>query len=124
MEQMEEDEAPDAKKPKTAQSELIDKLMTKWALKNDLVIKHCLQNVPFESMEEIDKTNYKPDMHNQRSYADLLKAHACQIKERKGIGGGPNDCLATFKFRWKLSMEQDKKMRALSHKDLRYVLNT
>merc|ERR1711972_449518 len=31
--------------------------------------------------------------------------------------------VTAFRFRWKLDMEADKQLRALSHKDLRYVIN-
>jgi hypothetical protein len=59
-----------------------------------------------------------------KSPAELLARHASDCRERHGCSGGPLDCLSTFKFRWKLTPEQDKKLRGLSHKDLRYVLNS
>jgi hypothetical protein len=38
-------------------------------------------------------------------------------------GGYALDCVATFKFRWKLTPVQEKTIRALNHKDLRFVFN-
>jgi hypothetical protein len=33
------------------------------------------------------------------------------------------DCISAFKAKWKLKVDEEKKLRALTHKDLRYVLN-
>lgn len=38
--------------------------------------------------------------------------------------GSRVDIIGAFKFRWKLDMNAEKTLRSLSHKDLRYVINT
>jgi hypothetical protein len=123
LEQAAENE-PAAKKPKTAEGDMVNKLLTKWASQNDLVIRYCLETLSLQELQDMDKANYVPDkFHPNRSCSDILAKYACEARERKGIGGGPVDCLTTFRFRWKIPPTEMAKLKALSHKDLRYVFN-
>jgi len=45
------------------------------------------------------------------------------MKERKMVGGSALDTVSSFKYRHKLDLESEKKLRALTHKDLRYVIS-
>jgi hypothetical protein len=120
----EEDNEPANKKPKTPEEEIIQKMLTKWGLVTDRVVRHCLKNMHMEDLEALNKSGYAPQKNNEwKSPAELLQRHAAESRERKLAGGGPLDCMATFKFRWKFTVEQDKALRALKHKELRYVLN-
>merc|ERR1719367_845842 len=69
-------------------------LLTKWNMQQDLVVRHILDSLTVEEM-----------------------------KERKMVGGSQNDVCSAFKHRWKLDPTQEKTLRGLPHKDLRYVLN-
>merc|ERR1740130_1498576 len=107
----------------TPEEELIAKILKKWQSK-DPVIKYVLINVPLEELKQLDAQNYMLDhVHWQKSACDLLARHINDCRERKSQGGGPLDVVSTFKFRFKLDAAQDKSLRLLSHKDLRYVLN-
>lgn len=114
---------PAAKKAKlTPEKKLVQTLLTKWALTTDEVVRYVLNGLPMEELEALQKSGYVPDKFNQwKSPAELATRHIVESRERKGVGGGPIDPVSAFKFRWKLDMEQDKKLRALTHKDLRYV---
>jgi hypothetical protein len=121
-----DDDSPAAKKARlaTPEGELIHKLLTKWSAHSDGVIKYVLHNCTLEEMQMLDVTQYFPDKNNMwKSAADLLIRHCNDCRERKMAGGGPLDCVSTFKFRWKLDAAKDKMLRQLNHKDLRYVLN-
>merc|ERR1719191_110355 len=98
-------------------------LLTKWGLQQDPVSRHVLLNLNMEELNEIANTNWTPDrFHQWHSPAELLARFTTEMRERKGVGGGPLDQISAFKFRHKLGVEEDRKLRALSHKDLRYVM--
>merc|ERR1719428_2012942 len=98
-------------------------LLTKWGLQLDPVCRHVLLNLNMEELNEIANTNWTPDrFHQWHSPAELLARFTTEMRERKGVGGGPLDQISAFKFRHKLGVEEDRKLRALSHKDLRYVM--
>jgi hypothetical protein len=126
IERDDDDDGKDPKKAKisTPEQEIIKKLMARWQMVGDLVIEYVLKNRDLEELKFLDSTNYVPDKYNMwKSAADLLTRHANDCKERKMSGGGPLDVVSTFKFRFKLDAAKDKMLRALNHKDLRYVLN-
>jgi len=119
-----DEEAPSAKRsrPSPEKTALVEKLLTKWALKQDKVVEHVLKGLAVEELEAMGNTNYMPDKFNQwKGPAELLTRHTCEMRERKGIGGGPIDPISAFKFRFKLDAAADKQLRALTHKELRYV---
>lgn len=121
-----DDETP-GKKRRAENPELeaaIQGLQAKWMMQGDLVVKHVLDSLTIDEIKEIQATNYAPDRHNQwKSAAELLSKYIAELKERKMVGGSQNDVCAAFKHRWKLLPDQEKLLRGLSHKDLRYVLN-
>jgi len=126
---LEQDESiaeSDKKKVKlTPEAALITKLLNKWGMADDLVSKYVLQEIcTLEELKFLDTTNYAPDkFHWQKAACDLLARYVNDCRERKGPGGGALDVVATFKARWKLDPVQDKKLRSLKHKELRYVVN-
>jgi hypothetical protein len=74
---------------------------------------------------DLDKSNYQPDKWNQyKSPCELLARHSCEVRERSFAGGGALDSVSLFKWRHKLDLTQEKALRALPHKDLRYVYKT
>jgi len=108
----------------TPEKEMINKLLGKWGLQTDMVVKHVLLQIPLEELNMLNTTNYIPDKHNQwKSPGELLARYCAEMRERKMGGGGPLDVVSTFKHRFKLDALQEKAVRALTHKDLRYVLN-
>uniref|UniRef100_A0A7S4VZ85 25S rRNA (uridine-N(3))-methyltransferase BMT5-like domain-containing protein n=1 Tax=Alexandrium monilatum TaxID=311494 RepID=A0A7S4VZ85_9DINO len=124
-----DDDAPDPKKrkvvdPEAAQKEIkIRGLLAKWQMVNDAVCKHVLRGLSLEEVIEVEKSNYVPDkFHMQKSPPELLGRFVGDLKERKMVGGSPLDSVGAFKYYHKLDLESEKKLRALKHKDLRYVL--
>lgn len=119
-----QDNEPASKKAKTPEDELRNKLIVKWQLSEDEVVRHTLMNLQMRELTTLDTSGYCPDKFNQyKSPSELLARHAGDCRERHVVSGGNLDCLATFKARWKLTPEQVTKLRACSHKDLRYILN-
>jgi len=128
MKRMLEDDEGKAenKKAKTSpEMALITKLLIKFQLPDCMVTKYVLTEIcDLEELKFLDNTNYNPDkFHWQKSAPDLLARYINDCRERKGAGGGPLDCVSTFKFRYKLDAMKDKLLRGLNHKDLRYVLS-
>ena len=102
---------------------MIAKLMRKWQTR-DGVIKYVLINLTLDELKRLDVSNYMLDNFNQwKSSSDLLARRCAETREQKSQGGGPLDVVSTFRFRFKLDAAQDKRLRLLNHKDLRYVLN-
>jgi len=131
---LETDEAEEPGKKKsrinTPEQVLIMKLLNKWQMPEDLVTKYVLAEVcDLDELKTLDSSNYVPDkFHWQKSAPDLLARYVNDLRQRNparpcGSGGGPLDVVSTFKFRFKLDAAQDKLVRGLNHKDLRYVLN-
>jgi hypothetical protein len=117
------DDGPAAKKSKTPADLIRQKLIMKWGMQGDEVVRHTLKNLALRELETMEKSSFIPDKLNQfKSPAELLARHASDCRERHCISGGPIDCLLSFKYRHKLSLDQVNKLRALSHKDLRYVI--
>jgi len=108
----------------TPEKEMINKLLAKWALQGEAVTRHVLHQLPLDELNMLNTTNYMPDKFNLwKSPAELLARYSADMRERKGAGGGPLDVVSTFKYRWKLDVNQEKTIRAMCHKELRYVLN-
>jgi len=102
----------------------VRQLLLKWGLGGDLVSKHVLDTCNMEELETLHKSGYMPDLSGyHKTPAELLAKYCAEQRERKLPGGSACDSLSAFKFRWKLDLKLDKVLRALCHKDLRYILN-
>jgi hypothetical protein len=98
-------------------------LMMKWGLQLDAGVRHVLEHLPMESLTTLQISNFIPDKnHPKRTPSELVSQHLLQMQERKMVAGTKLDVVSAFKFRWSLDMMQEKKLRELNHKDLRYVL--
>mmetsp|Transcript_7436 Transcript_7436/g.16401 ORF Transcript_7436/g.16401 Transcript_7436/m.16401 type:complete len:522 (-) Transcript_7436:75-1640(-) len=121
-----EDDAQQSKKRKTEDTEkdaLVQKLLKRWALETDIVVKHVLTSNTLEELQAHDASSYAPDKFNQwKSVPEQVNKYCSEWRERKMCIGGPLDQASLFRHRWKLTMEQDKKVRSLTHKELRQVL--
>jgi len=101
----------------------INQLLNKWGLATDVLTKHVLESLTSEELTELQSNNYVPDVHNAwKVPGELLQTHANVMREAKGPGGGPLDVVHCFRNRYKLDKEQEKSLRGLCHKDLRYVM--
>lgn len=122
----EEDENP-AKRQKVETSPKLLKvkqLLAKWRIPTDKVSEHVLAQLPEIEIDAIIASNYMVDIQNQwKSPSELLAKFVCELRERKMPSGGVLDVVSSFRTKWKVGLEEDKKLRALSHKDLRYVLS-
>mmetsp|Transcript_108020 Transcript_108020/g.220537 ORF Transcript_108020/g.220537 Transcript_108020/m.220537 type:complete len:520 (+) Transcript_108020:72-1631(+) len=125
-----DDDDPDPKKRKVdtnpIKTALVKKLLTKWSMQEDQGVIHVLEQLNRPDLEAVDKANWAPDLWNQwKSPGEQLARFSAEIRERNTMpGGNVIDIVSAFKFRWKLDIGQDKLLRGLSHKDLRYVLQT
>lgn len=98
-------------------------ILTRWNLHTDAVCKHVLESLTYQELEDIGKSNWRPDSFNQwKSPSELLAKYVNEMKERKMVSGSPLDCISAFKHRWKLTLDNEKYLRSLPHKDLRYVI--
>jgi len=106
------------------QAAKIKGLLLKWGLVNDAVCQHVLTGLSVAELQEIANSNFVPDkFHNMKSCCELLARFVSDMKERKMVGGSGVDTVAAFKARYKLDIAAEKKLRALTHKDLRYVIS-
>jgi len=122
-----DDGSPGAKKMKIDNPEKearIVKLMAKWMLQQDMVVRHVLEQASVQELDEVLASAYMPDRSNMwKSTGELLGGYMSDLRQRKAPGGYGTDMLAAAKFRWKLDFPKEQELRKLSHKDLRYVLD-
>ncbi|CAJ1456530.1 unnamed protein product [Effrenium voratum] len=85
------------------------------------VTRHVLESLTPEELKLLGDTFAPNKFDLKRQPAELVLCHVALMKERAGPGSGNVDNIAAFRHRWKLSMEQEAKLRQLSHKELRYV---
>jgi len=103
----------------------VTSLMKKWGVEYDVVLQYVLEGAEAEELQMLENTNWKPDPYNyQKSAADLTFVHLANSRERQLAGGGPLDNVSAFKWKWKLDASMDGILRALPHKELRYVMDT
>mmetsp|Transcript_17306 Transcript_17306/g.46149 ORF Transcript_17306/g.46149 Transcript_17306/m.46149 type:complete len:525 (-) Transcript_17306:63-1637(-) len=123
-----EDDQPSQKKRKLSTEDAtkkakVNQLLIKWGLSQDMVVKYVAQSCSVEELDELYKSGWIPDkFHQMKTPCELFARYLGDMKERKMPAGSACDAVSSFKFRWKLDFGTDKVLRALSHKDLRYVL--
>jgi len=104
----------------------INMLLSRWGVPNDLVMIHSLEYFSVDELQMLIQTNYRPDFSpNAKRYpCEQVNYQILQRREREltPAGGSQVDVIAAFKHRWKLDLQIDRKLRALTHKDLRYVM--
>jgi len=101
----------------------VESLLRKWGLATNTATRHTLGTFRLEELEMLEQTRYVPPKGDaKRSPSEQLAYHLINYRERKLPGGGGLDCVGSFKFRWKLNADQERTLRELSHKDLRYVV--
>eukprot|EP00419_Tripos_fusus_P054116 CAMPEP_0172810922 /NCGR_PEP_ID=MMETSP1075-20121228/9100_1 /TAXON_ID=2916 /ORGANISM="Ceratium fusus, Strain PA161109" /LENGTH=556 /DNA_ID=CAMNT_0013650297 /DNA_START=69 /DNA_END=1736 /DNA_ORIENTATION=+ len=102
----------------------VNQLLTRWNLKTDVVMKHVLDNMSLEELNHVMATNYSPSKFDPRKTpAELVAAHILHMQEGKLGHGSRVDVVTAFKIRWKMTIEDEKTLRGLNHKDLRYVMD-
>merc|ERR1712048_1287779 len=98
-------------------------LLAKWKM-NCPVIQHVLETLEKEELETLVKRGWWPQPNNTyRSCAEQVAEQICSIRAKDLPSGGALDCIASFRARLKLTIEAEKLLRKLCHKDLRYVMN-
>jgi len=101
----------------------VKQLIVRWNLQHDVVMKYTLDTLSLEELNTMLQSNFTPPKFDaRRSPAEHVSKHACELRERRMCQGGRVDPVTAFRHKWSLLMEDDKKLRALSHKDLRFVL--
>jgi len=110
--------------PRPIETIKVRQLLQRWHVGDDICSKYVLESVSLSELTELLSSKWCPNMKDiKRSVAEQISACLTQNKERHGPSNGPLDAIATFKGRFKLSQEQDRQLRGLSHKELRFVLN-
>lgn len=98
-------------------------LLTRWGLDGHEGVLHVLHQLPLDELQALEKSKHMVDTSNYyKSPEELLGRFVAESRESKMAGGRALDTISNFRFRHKLGMEDDKKLRALCHKDLRYVV--
>lgn len=104
----------------------INQLLMRWRVPNDLVLIHSLEYFSVDELQWLLQTNYTPDFsgNHKRTPCEQVNYQVVARREREltPAGGSQVDVLAAFKHRWKLDLATDRKLRALTHKDIRYVM--
>jgi hypothetical protein len=130
----ENSEMPEAKRLKSEEENpKLKKLWMMWGVASDLVCKHVMSGVPEEELDQLlvepayfhelirKSGTIIPTTNHQKGAGELIFKKLGELRERKMPGGGCHDTIAAFRFKWKLPVDTDRKLRALNHKDLRYV---
>jgi len=98
--------------------------MAKLQLAGNEDAKFVLECVTEEELTMLLTSNYVPSKFDQRkSPVEQVVSYLHSLRERSCPSSHAMDAVAAFKFTWKLAAEQEKALRALSHKDLRFVLD-
>jgi len=124
-----EDDAGERKKlrsddPEGVVEEKCKKILLKWQCQTDTIVKHVLEGARPEQLDELIKGTWRPDPYNmQKTPGELVARKIAEMRERTMPGGSMCDTISAFKFRAKLDFNGDKKVRALPHKELRYVVD-
>jgi len=99
-------------------------VLAKWKLSNDVAARYVLEAADMEDVEVVQRSSWHPTRRGEgKSCAEQIADKFIYLTESKCPPGGTVDAVAAFKHRWKLSSEDDKKLRGLCHKDLRYVIS-
>lgn len=98
-------------------------LLSKWLLSNDTAAKYVLEAAEEDELDEIKKSGWRPNkLHQKKTPAEQINDELTRIREKRFPPGGTLDPIAAFKHKWKLSDDDDKLLRNLNHKGLRYVM--
>merc|ERR1719230_1117910 len=97
---------------------------------NDALVRHVCDQCSNEELDELLKGNYRPtpqatgsSMVAGKSAGEIFMMYMSDLRKTKSPSGYATDHVAAAKFRWKLDLAQEQKLRKLTHKDLRYVLD-
>lgn len=109
----------------TTANPLINKLLMRWGLTRDSTARYALETWDREGLEHLEKTRWQPN----RNADPVKKTPSLQIsdallrhKESQGPPGTALDVVSVLKYRFQFTSENEKLLRSLSHKDLRYVI--
>mmetsp|Transcript_136166 Transcript_136166/g.379578 ORF Transcript_136166/g.379578 Transcript_136166/m.379578 type:complete len:539 (-) Transcript_136166:48-1664(-) len=113
----------EVEKRSVAENAKVSLLLNKWGLAADPLTRHVLENLSSAELSHLISSNYVPDVTNMwKCPAELLQTHTNLVRESKGPGGGPLDRVSCFRHQWKLDLADERLLRELNHKDLRYVM--
>lgn len=126
---LEDDNDPERKKrrldgPSAEITKKVNDLLVKWGTPTDEIMRYVLDQLPMEELDNIIKSNWRPDAFNQRKTpSDQLARFTAELRERTMVRSMGTDVVSTFRHKYKLTTAQEKELRELNHKDLRYVLD-
>jgi hypothetical protein len=128
-----EDSGPSAKKRRMEDAakakSIAEELTVRWGMKFDFATRYVLTASDLSELEQLRKSSWRPNPHerNRRGEVESSAMQAnkalLRIREAQLPRGDALDAIDVFAFRWRLSLPETKKLRALSHKDLRHVIN-
>jgi hypothetical protein len=122
------------KRPKLTTEELeddtaaakVNALLVRWGFVDSSDVRHVLEGLTIAELDHLIKGNYAPNRRDERkSPAEQLTWYTLQHREALTVpvGGMTADIVTAFKARSKLTSDDEKLLRSLCHKDLRYVWN-
>lgn len=103
---------------------LREELLSKWRLVGDVAARYVLEAAEAEEIESLRSSSWFPNRSDpKKSCAEQINNVIIRAREDKCPPGGSVDIVSAFKHRWRLSSADDKLLRGLNHKDLRYVMH-
>mmetsp|Transcript_93938 Transcript_93938/g.148434 ORF Transcript_93938/g.148434 Transcript_93938/m.148434 type:complete len:673 (-) Transcript_93938:57-2075(-) len=84
--------------------------------------RYVVEASPAEEVENVMKSNFFFKEGDRKSIGEQLNDQFIRLRERKMVHGSKIDACAAFGHRHQLKEEDDRQLRKLVHKDLRYVL--
>jgi len=107
---------------------LREELLQKLGVKDDYVCRYVIEAADEAEVDAVLKENYRPRRgekrgREERSCAKQLNEKFIRLREKTMPHGSRLDVVSAFRHRSGLSDKEEQKLRALTHKDLRVVID-
>lgn len=97
-------------------------LLEKTNLIDDVACRYVIEAADRSEVTALLSGNWKPNRSDRKSGCEQLNDTLIRHQQKKCPPGGTVDIVAAFKHRWKLDTADEKMLRNLCHRDLRYVI--
>jgi hypothetical protein len=91
-------------------------------LEHDAVSRYVLHSADLEEVENLRREHWHVITKHKKSAGEQLNDGLIRMREKKLPHGSIVDPIAAFEHRWQLKDANDKSLRKLTHKELRYVI--
>mmetsp|Transcript_66398 Transcript_66398/g.175812 ORF Transcript_66398/g.175812 Transcript_66398/m.175812 type:complete len:634 (-) Transcript_66398:27-1928(-) len=98
-------------------------LLARWRAQGDRAVRYVLDTATPDEIAQLLKTNFMPKQSSaSKTIAEQTNEQLIRNRERNGPHGGTLDVVGAFRYRWHLRPDDEKLLRTLNHKDLRFVI--